>query len=136
MSLANVSTHYISEKVARVRWLPEQLQQSERFVTGSWDMDRNFVRLWRLQSNQYATATESDNVDNVPRCMDKVAMEDDVTAMEFVDKDTLAVSCADGEFKVLERKLLCTGTSAQELWEDAKNWKLLRTSLLNEVYRL
>nr|XP_016940061.1 nucleoporin Nup43-like [Drosophila suzukii] len=100
MSMANVSTHYISEKVARVRWLPEQLQQSERFVTGSWDMDRNFVRLWRLQSNQYATATESDNVDNVPRCMDKVAMEDDVTAMEFVDKDTLAVSCADGHLSV------------------------------------
>ncbi|KAH8349051.1 hypothetical protein KR084_000241, partial [Drosophila pseudotakahashii] len=100
-NMVNVSTHYISEKVARVRWLPEQLQQSERFVTGSWDMDRNFVRLWRLQSNQYATATESDNVDQMPRCMDKVAMEDDVTGMEFVDKDTLAVSCADGELLLL-----------------------------------
>ncbi|XP_033163920.1 nucleoporin Nup43 [Drosophila mauritiana] len=99
MSFANVSTHYISEKVSRVRWLPEELQQSERFVTGSWDMDQNFVRLWRLLSNQYATATDSD-VDQIPRCMDKVRMEDDVTAMEFVDKDTLAVSCADGHLSV------------------------------------
>ncbi|KAH8268038.1 hypothetical protein KR018_007425 [Drosophila ironensis] len=99
MSQNNVSIHYISEKVSRVRWLPEQLQQSERFLTGSWDMDRNFVRLWRLHTNQFATAnvTAGGPPELLPRCMDKVALEDDVTAMEFVDKDTLAVSCADGK---------------------------------------
>ncbi|XP_017101743.1 nucleoporin Nup43 [Drosophila bipectinata] len=101
---ANVSTHYISEKVSRVRWLPEQLLQSERFITGSWDMDRNFVRLWKLQSNQYATANTAaaaDNVELMPRCMDKVSMEDDVTGMEFVDKDTLAVTTADGRLSLM-----------------------------------
>ncbi|KAH8264500.1 hypothetical protein KR038_009151 [Drosophila bunnanda] len=98
MSSTVVSTHYISEKVARVRWLPEALHQSERFVTGSWDMDRNFVRVWKLQSNQHVSATGTDDVDQIPRCMDKVPMEDDVTAMEFVDNSTLAVSCADGMF--------------------------------------
>lgn len=81
-----------------MRWLPEQLQQSERFVTGSWDMDQNFVRLWKLQANQHVSGTDTDRVNQMPRCMDKVAIEDDVTAMEFVDKDTLAVSCADGEY--------------------------------------
>ncbi|KAH8382344.1 hypothetical protein KR009_002968 [Drosophila setifemur] len=101
MSLNNVSTHYISEKVAKVRWLPEQLQQSERFITGSWDMDRNFVRLWRLQSNQYAMSDASvANVEHTPRCMDKVAIEGDVTGMEFVDKDTLVVSCSDGHLSL------------------------------------
>ncbi|KAH8288548.1 hypothetical protein KR054_005043 [Drosophila jambulina] len=101
MSSAVVSTHYISEKVARVRWLPEALQQSERFVTGSWDMDKNFVRLWKLQSNQHVGATGTDDVDQIPRCMDKVPMEDDVTAMEFVNNSTLAVSCADGHLSLM-----------------------------------
>lgn len=89
---SKVAVHYISEKVAKVRWLPESLQQSERFVTGSWDMDQNFVRMWRLYSNPYA-----ENVKHTPRCNDKVAMENDVTGLEFVNDDTLAVGCADGK---------------------------------------
>ncbi|XP_034487940.1 nucleoporin Nup43 [Drosophila innubila] len=91
-----VAAHYISEKVSKVRWLPEKLQQSERFVTGSWDMDNNFVRVWRLHSNTYAQ-----NIDHIPRCTDKVSMEGDVTGLEFVSNDTLAVSCADGHLSIL-----------------------------------
>ncbi|XP_017144334.2 nucleoporin Nup43 [Drosophila miranda] len=97
MSFPTVSSHFVSEKISAVRWLPEQLQQSDRFVTGSWDIEQNFVRLYRLQSNQYADT----NVEFVPRCNDKVAMEGDVTAMEFADKNTLAVSCADGHLSLL-----------------------------------
>lgn len=89
---SKVAAHYISEKVAKVRWLPEKLLQSERFVTGSWDMDKNFVRMWRLYSNPYA-----ENVEHTPRCNDKVSMEGDVTGLEFVNDDTLAVACADGK---------------------------------------
>lgn len=91
-----VAAHYISEKVSKVRWLPEQLQQSDRFVTGSWDMDNNFVRLWRLHPNPY-----DQNVDHTPRCNDKVSIEGDVTGLEFVTNDTLAVSCADGHLSIL-----------------------------------
>ncbi|XP_034660950.1 nucleoporin Nup43 [Drosophila subobscura] len=97
MSFPKVSSHFVSEKISAVRWLPEQLHQSDRFVTSSWDMDHNFVRLYRLQSNQYADTS----VDYIPRCNDKVAMEADVTAMEFVDKNTLAVSCADGHLSLM-----------------------------------
>ncbi|KAH8395938.1 hypothetical protein KR215_012255, partial [Drosophila sulfurigaster] len=91
-----VAAHYISEKISKVRWLPEKLQQSERFVTGSWDMNNNFVRLWRLQSNPYAQ-----NVDHTPRCNDKVSIEGDVTGLEFVTDDILAVSSADGHLSLL-----------------------------------
>ncbi|EDV93305.1 nucleoporin Nup43 [Drosophila grimshawi] len=92
-----VAAHYISEKVSNVRWLPEQLQQTERFVTGSWDMDNNYVRLWRLHANPYAQ-----EVQHTPRCNDKVAMDGDVTGLEFVNEDTLAVSCADGHLSLLK----------------------------------
>ncbi|XP_030370580.1 nucleoporin Nup43 [Scaptodrosophila lebanonensis] len=94
----NVTTYYISEKVSQVRWLPELQQQSDRFVTGSWDIAKNYVRLWRLQQNPYV----NQNVPIVPCCHDKVSMEDDVTGMEFVDKNTLAVGCGDGHLSVLK----------------------------------
>ncbi|XP_030558945.1 nucleoporin Nup43 [Drosophila novamexicana] len=90
-----VGAHYISEKISKVRWLPEKLQQSERFLTGSWDMDNNFVRVWRLHANPYAQGLE-----HTPRCNDKVAVEGDVTGLEFLNDDTFAVGCADGHLSL------------------------------------
>ncbi|XP_068156843.1 nucleoporin Nup43 [Drosophila tropicalis] len=97
---ANVSIHYVSEKISKVRWVPEQLQQSERFISGSWDMSKNFVRIWRLQSNQHQFDNPDVSLDFTPRCNDKIAMQDDVTGLEFVDHNTLAVGCADGHLSL------------------------------------
>ncbi|EDW14446.1 nucleoporin Nup43 [Drosophila mojavensis] len=90
-----VGAHYISEKISQVRWLPEKLTQSERFVTGTWDMDTNFVRVWRLYANPYA-----ENVEHTPRCNDKMAIEGDVTGIEFINDDTFAVGCNDGRLSL------------------------------------
>ncbi|XP_023161152.2 nucleoporin Nup43 [Drosophila hydei] len=92
---ATVGAHYISEKISKVRWLPEKLTQSERFVTGTWDMENNFVRVWRLHVNPYA-----ENVEHTPRCNDKVAIEGDVTGLEFVNDDIFAVGCSDGRLSL------------------------------------
>lgn len=94
MSETKVNTFFISEKISKVRWVPEQLKESERFLSGSWDMNKNFVRIWRLQKNQYV----DDYNEYVPRCNDKFAMAGDVTGIEFVTDEAAVVSCSDGKF--------------------------------------
>ncbi|ALC46099.1 Nup43 [Drosophila busckii] len=118
---ANVSSHFISEKISKVRWLPEELQQSERFITGSWDMNTNYVRLWRLQANTY-----EQNVEQTPQCSDKVAFENDITGMEFVNNDTIAVGCADGHLSLL---------SVQRAVEEDQIWRTARSERLHEFKR-
>lgn len=94
MADAKVNTFFISEKISKVRWVPEQLRESERFLTGSWDMPKNFVRIWRLQRNQY---DDSEYNEYVPRCCDKLALNGDVTGVEFVTDETAIASCSDGK---------------------------------------
>ncbi|XP_004521363.1 nucleoporin Nup43 [Ceratitis capitata] len=94
----SVNTFFVSEKISKIRWLPGDLQANERFLTGTWDMPANFVRLWRLQQNQYA----DDYNEFVPRCSDKQEFNGDITGLEFVDTDLAAVSCADGRLTILQ----------------------------------
>ncbi|XP_005185877.2 nucleoporin Nup43 [Musca domestica] len=101
MADAKVNTFFISEKISKVRWVPEQLRESERFLTGSWDMPKNFLRIWRLHRNQY---DGSEYNEFVPRCSDKLAMNGDVTGIEFVTDDTAVVSCSDGRVTLFRIK--------------------------------
>ncbi|XP_036344581.1 nucleoporin Nup43-like [Rhagoletis pomonella] len=93
----SVNTFFVSEKISKIRWLPEKLEAAERFLTGSWEMPANFVRLWRLQQNQYA----DDYNEFVPRCCDKQSFNGDVTGLEFIANDLAVVSCADGRITIL-----------------------------------
>ncbi|XP_067627184.1 nucleoporin Nup43 [Eurosta solidaginis] len=95
-----VNTFFISEKISKIRWLPDKVEASDRFLTGTWDMPSNFVRMWRLQQNQYA----DDFNEFVPRCSDKQSFNSDITGMEFIGNDFCAVSCADGRISILEVK--------------------------------
>nr|XP_014086192.1 nucleoporin Nup43 [Bactrocera oleae] len=95
-----MNTFFVSEKISKTRWLPDNLQASERFLTGSWDMPSNFVRLWRLQQNQYA----DDYNEFVPRCSDKQSFNSDITGIEFITTDLAVVSSCDGRITVLEIK--------------------------------
>lgn len=88
-----MNTFFVSEKISKIRWLPDNLQASERFLTGSWDMPSNFVRLWRLQQNQYA----DDYNEFVPRCSDKQTFNSDITGIEFITNDSAVVSSANGK---------------------------------------
>ncbi|XP_050341022.1 nucleoporin Nup43 [Bactrocera neohumeralis] len=95
-----MNTFFVSEKISKTRWLPDNLQASERFLTGSWDMPSNFVRLWRLQQNQYA----DDYNEFVPRCSDKQSFDSDITGIEFITIDLAVVSSSDGRITIVEIK--------------------------------
>ncbi|XP_037955390.1 nucleoporin Nup43-like [Teleopsis dalmanni] len=95
-----VNAHFISEKISKIRWIPETLKDSNRFLTGTWDMSTNFLRIWRFQGNEYP---ENFN-DCVPRSSDKIPFVGDITGLEFVTDDVVATTCTDGHLSLVKIK--------------------------------
>lgn len=93
-----VSGNFISEKVSRVRWIPEQYTASDSFLTGSWEFAENNIKIWRLASSDFSA---EDQNESVPKCTSTVSIAGDVTGLEFVDADHVVASSSDGFVCVL-----------------------------------
>lgn len=111
-----VNGTFISEKVSRIRWIPEQYAAPDSFLTGSWECPNNAIKVWRFTAdsdfagNAGAASTIDDEERNgnptsghlVPKCTAKVPLTDgDITAMEFIDAEHIAVASADGFASIL-----------------------------------
>lgn len=49
----NVSGTFVSEKVNKVRWMPDPFNDSHSFLTGSWDnLKENTIKLWDFQESE------------------------------------------------------------------------------------
>lgn len=96
MSDHRVNGTFLSEKVSKIRWIPQQYTAPDSFVTGSWDFTpTNSVKLWTLLSsgsNEYSDDTDTD----IPKCTAALPVGGDVTGLEFVDADHIVVGCTDG----------------------------------------
>ncbi|KAJ8919107.1 hypothetical protein NQ315_012092 [Exocentrus adspersus] len=74
---APVPTHsvhgtFVSEKINKVRWRPDNFSHSHFFLTGSVDNDENHIKLWDFHENQ-----EEDDV--YPSLISSYAYDGDVT---------------------------------------------------------
>lgn len=43
---------FVSEKINKIRWRPEEFNNSHYFITGSVDNDQNSIKLWDFHENQ------------------------------------------------------------------------------------
>lgn len=93
-----VNSTFISEKVSRIRWIPEQYDESNSFITGSWDLDVNNLKVWKLFRNDYA---DDDENEFVPKCTAEVCFTGDISGLEFVDKRTVVLSSTEGFVSVI-----------------------------------
>lgn len=48
----NVNGTFVSEKISRIRWRPDQFETAHSFVTGSWDNNINTIKLWNCVTNE------------------------------------------------------------------------------------
>lgn len=112
MSALKVNGTFISEKVSRVRWIPEQYTTPSSFLTGSWEShSSSAIKLWRLTADSDfadddGTASQSAQAHTadanlVPKCTDKLPFSGDNTGMAFIDSDHIVVSSSDGFASVL-----------------------------------
>ena len=89
---SKVNCTFVSEKISKVRWLPEQYNAAESFVTGSWDSKLNNVKLWKLVPNEYS----DDDTEIIPKSFAKLQFPGDITGLELIDYDNIAISSSDG----------------------------------------
>lgn len=93
-----VNGNFISEKVSRIRWIPEQYTAPDSFITGSWEFSENSVKIWKISSCDYAADEQQETI---PKCTSSLTFAGDVTGLEFVDADHVVVSSSDGFVSVL-----------------------------------
>lgn len=86
---------FVSEKVNRVRWVPEEHSESTSFLTGSWDNDVNSIKLWSFEAN-----FEEEGAD-YPKVVNTFEIDGDVTELKFVDRLNVVTSSSNGFVKLL-----------------------------------
>lgn len=106
MSTAKLNASVISEKVSKIRWIPEQYSAPQSFVTGNWDFASNNVRIWTYMQNDLT----DEDIEYIPKSTAKVNIAGDVTGIQFVNLDNFLVSSSNGKMCVfvarIEMKLM------------------------------
>ncbi|XP_013149382.1 PREDICTED: nucleoporin Nup43 [Papilio polytes] len=91
----NVKVTFVSQKIKKIRWIPEDYAEAQCFFTGSWDDEINDIKVWVLD---YI----NDNEVKYPKEASKFVVEGDVTEIQFTGKNVIAVSTSDGKVRLLQ----------------------------------
>lgn len=105
-----VQGKFVSQKINKVRWIPEEYVETKCFFTGSWDDDINAIKVWTLENPD-----EDDEID-YPHELSSYPVEGDVTQIKFTDKNKIAVSLSNGDVKVLEVSVYDKKSPLKELF--------------------
>lgn len=114
----DVQGTFVSQKINKIRWIPEEYVETKCFFTGSWDDDVNSVKVWSFESPH-----EDEDVE-YPRAQSEYTVEGDVTEIKFADKTRIAVSTSNGDVRLLEVSLYDRRTPLREvfIWKNLHNF--------------
>ncbi|XP_046427457.1 nucleoporin Nup43 [Neodiprion virginianus] len=91
----NIHGTFISEKVSKIRWKPEDFVEAKSFLTGSWDNPVNHITYWTFDTNE-----EDD--ESYPVIISSHAFLGDVTELRFISKDLFVASSSIGTVQLLQ----------------------------------
>ncbi|GLV31898.1 Nucleoporin 43kD [Carabus blaptoides fortunei] len=114
----NVHGTFVSEKISKIRWRPDQFENSHSFVTGSWDNDENTIKLWKL------VTTDEDDI--YPCELKSYRANGDVTEIKFINQDLLVASTSDGSvnlLRVTDRENEAVDIKEQVNWKQIHKFK-------------
>ncbi|XP_018321857.1 nucleoporin Nup43 [Agrilus planipennis] len=119
----SVNTTFISDKTSKIRWKTDPFNDSNVFITGSWDDENNNLKLWEFQENK-------DDTDTYPFILKSCAFQGDVTELQFVDLDSFVVSSSYGSVYLMR-----ITSNEKELIdiEACINWNKIHNFSENEV---
>ncbi|KAJ0182809.1 hypothetical protein K1T71_002178 [Dendrolimus kikuchii] len=106
---------FVSQKINKIRWIPEDYVETKCFFTGSWDDEVNSIKVWTFEN-----LNEEEEVE-YPRALTEFPVNGDVTQIKFIDKNKIAVSLSNGEVKILEISVYDKQTPLREIY----NWRKL-----------
>ncbi|KAG6445926.1 nucleoporin Nup43 [Manduca sexta] len=118
----DVQGTFVSQKINKVRWIPEDYVETKCFFAGSWDDDENSIKVWGFESPH-----EDEEVE-YPRQLSEYPVDGDVTQIKFTEKNKIAVSISNGDVKVLEVSAYDKHTPLREVY----HWKKLHNYGENE----
>lgn len=106
---------FVSQKINKIRWIPEDYVETKHFFTGSWDDDVNSLKVWCFE-----ILNEDQDVE-CPRQLSEYKVDGDVTEIKFTDKKTIAASFSNGDVKMLE----VSSYDRQTPLKEVQSWKKL-----------
>ncbi|XP_072021961.1 nucleoporin Nup43-like isoform X1 [Amphiura filiformis] len=136
--MAEPVVKFVSQKISKIRFRPSEqqgLQQSNIFVTGSWDNDENKLSFWRLPpspldkgasfhdtlSSVAAGASGPgdilDRLDAEPQLICEERHIGDVTDIKFVNEATLLVSSSSGTVQAYRYNGTQKSLQPTQTWE-------------------
>ncbi|XP_066140694.1 nucleoporin Nup43 [Euwallacea fornicatus] len=115
----NLHGTFISQKVNKIRWKPERIDEAHFFVTGSVDNEINKLTLWDLFENQ-------EEEDIYPFTVSEFSYCGDVTEIKFLDYDHFACSSSSGSAHLMKVAISEVGQYSIENyteWKDIHHFK-------------
>lgn len=109
---------FVSQKISKVRWIPEEYVDTKCFFTGSWDDESNSVKVWTFEK-----PNEENQIDH-PRPLSEYPIDGDITEIKFVTKNVIGVSSSDGDVRLLEISAYDKQAPLRELfvWKNLHNY--------------
>ncbi|CAH1175603.1 unnamed protein product [Phaedon cochleariae] len=86
---------FVSEKINKIRWRPDEFNNSHFFITGSVDNDQNNVKLWDFYENEEEDDIYPFLVSTFPYC-------GDVTEAKFLNADYFVTSSSSGSAHLIQ----------------------------------
>lgn len=94
MNEYKINGTFISEKISKIRWQPEQYTESTNFLTGSWSTsNEGSLKSWKIIRNDTSISNENDFA---PKCCANLSIDGDINGLEFVNSNTIVVGSSDG----------------------------------------
>lgn len=90
-----INCSFVSEKVAKIRFVQEKYKEIDTFVAGSWGSNTNSIGLWKLSKDDLSN--DDNDFDYTPKSIAKVAIDGDVTGMEFLNNETIVCSTSSNK---------------------------------------
>lgn len=115
----DVQGTFVSQKISKIRWIPEEYAETNCFFTGSWDDDVNSIKVWTLESPH-----EEEEIE-YPRTLSEFVVDGDVTEIKFTDKTKIAVSTSNGDVKLLDVSVYDKKSPLREVyaWKNLHNFE-------------
>ncbi|XP_060565440.1 nucleoporin Nup43-like [Ruditapes philippinarum] len=121
---------FVSQKISKIRWKPNQSQYSQEtdvFATGSWDDEDGKVCLWNLPSAEQRDIDMDDGsydpAMREPSLLCEIQHTGDVTDLEFISADHIVSSSSTGTVTLykhhLQSQTLGDSVSWKEIHKDA-----------------
>ncbi|KAJ9595957.1 hypothetical protein L9F63_012850 [Diploptera punctata] len=102
---------FVCEKINKVRWKPEDLIDSESFITGSWDNETNNLVYWHYSCSE-------DDPDFYPKKATSLPFEGDVTELKFINKNVFAAASSCGSAKLYKVDSSTTTMKETVCWDN------------------